>query len=300
MSDFLDDDIKSSFLMTLPQYHFERDDFVAAFHKVFTSEQIMDIEDKCTCCEHTSYFWFLRYDDEFYLVHMDSGTVINWYKHLGRTNTCNKEGFALEDLEEFLQLVGRDLGWDDMGQEAGDAKRTEWKRTSDSLPEICESVLFITRKRQVYKGFLNMKNTWAIKNTESFTAYIIKVDDNVVAWAHLPDTDSEDWITDRKPEPGSTVLIRDVLDNEVKIAHVTPSAWVIKNVENDRMTFHANQKSAWMPMPEIPENILSNIRCGSCQNWVNLPDDEKHGRCSFAGSPEFGCITSENYECTVK
>ena len=44
-------------------------------------------------------------EDEFYIIHFRSGIIINWYKHLGRTNTCNKEGFSTDDLIEFLVLV---------------------------------------------------------------------------------------------------------------------------------------------------------------------------------------------------
>lgn len=44
-------------------------------------------------------------EDEFYIIHFHSGTIINWYKHLGRTNTCNKEGFSTDDLIEFLVLL---------------------------------------------------------------------------------------------------------------------------------------------------------------------------------------------------
>lgn len=111
MSGFLDDDIKSRFLETLPQYHFERDNFTAVFKKVFSTDQINEIEEKCTCNDQTDYFAFLRFEDEFYIVHKDSGTIINWYKHLGRTNTCNKPGFELTDLEEFLELIKKDLDW---------------------------------------------------------------------------------------------------------------------------------------------------------------------------------------------
>lgn len=53
--------------------------------------------------------WLYRWEDEFYIIHRDSGTIINWYKHLGRTNTCNKEGFTLADLKELLLLLKEDL-----------------------------------------------------------------------------------------------------------------------------------------------------------------------------------------------
>ena len=50
-------------------------------------------------------------DDEFYIIHFDSGTIINWYKHIGRTNTCNDEDFTLNDLREMLILLKEDLEW---------------------------------------------------------------------------------------------------------------------------------------------------------------------------------------------
>lgn len=101
-----------SYWETLPQYHFERDDFIKAFCEFFTSEQIVDIE---TLCQETTYlddFILLYHEDEFYILHKDSGVVINWYKHLGRTNTCNREDFTLDDLREFLNILANELGFD--------------------------------------------------------------------------------------------------------------------------------------------------------------------------------------------
>ena len=98
----------NKFLDTLPQYHFERDDFTKAFHDVFTNDEILDLIVDCQGQGITDEF-FLLYDyDEFYIIHRESGTMINWYKHLGRTNTCNKEGFSLEDLHQFLLLLKED------------------------------------------------------------------------------------------------------------------------------------------------------------------------------------------------
>lgn len=110
MLDFDDvENIKSEFLKMMPQYHFERKDFTDIFKKIFDDDQIEEVMQKCICKEQTAYFMFLTMEDEYYIIHMDSGTMINWYKHLGRTNTCNKEGFGLDDLEEFLQLVKKEL-----------------------------------------------------------------------------------------------------------------------------------------------------------------------------------------------
>ncbi|WMC92313.1 hypothetical protein [Kineothrix sp. MB12-C1] len=101
--------MKSNFLETLEQYYFDRDDFVQAFKKVFTTDEIIDIEVECGCNKNYDNFLLHRYDDEFYIIHRDSGTVINWYKHLGRTNTCNKNGLTLVDLHEFLSLLKDDM-----------------------------------------------------------------------------------------------------------------------------------------------------------------------------------------------
>lgn len=92
-------------LKELPQYHFDREEFVGAFKKIFSINEIRDIE--VACQEHRSLANFLLYyaENEFYIIHLPSGTIINWYKHLGRCNTCNKEAFGILDLLQFLELL---------------------------------------------------------------------------------------------------------------------------------------------------------------------------------------------------
>ena len=104
----------NKYLETLPQYHFERDDFVNAFYDVFTSDEICDIEVICGYPKYTGAFLLARNEDEFYIIHLESGTIINWYKHLGRTNTCNKEGFSLDDLRELLCLLKEEVDFSDV------------------------------------------------------------------------------------------------------------------------------------------------------------------------------------------
>lgn len=99
----------SKYLETLPQYHFDRDDFCKVFREVFTDDEIIDIDVMCGYPQNTDNFLLYRWEDEFYIIHRDSGTIINWYKHLGRTNTCNKEAFTLADLKELLLLLKEDL-----------------------------------------------------------------------------------------------------------------------------------------------------------------------------------------------
>ena len=94
--------MKRNPLETLAQYHFDRDEFCKVFDEVFSYDQYIDIDIACSVCSQSDDFSLFRYDDEFYILHKDSGTLINWYKHLGRTNTCNKPDFTLDDLRVFL------------------------------------------------------------------------------------------------------------------------------------------------------------------------------------------------------
>lgn len=95
----------SKYLQELQQYYFDRDEFNDVFYRIFSMEEITELE--VACQEHRCEEEFCLYytDDEFYIIHLSSGTIINWYKHLGRTNTCNKEGFGIADLEELLILL---------------------------------------------------------------------------------------------------------------------------------------------------------------------------------------------------
>lgn len=101
--------MESEFLKPLPQYHFERDEFISVFKKVFTDEEILDLESACQDGKSLSEFYLYYDEGEFYIIHLSSGTILNWYKHLGRTNTCNKEEFSLSDLDEFLELLKDDI-----------------------------------------------------------------------------------------------------------------------------------------------------------------------------------------------
>ena len=102
---------KADALQELPQYHFDRDAFVSTFEQVFTNDEILDLE--IMCVKHTTLNEFLLYYhcdlEEFYIIHLSSGTIVNWYKHLGRTNTCNKENFTIEDLKNFLEKLKVDM-----------------------------------------------------------------------------------------------------------------------------------------------------------------------------------------------
>ena len=99
-------------LKALPQYHFDRSDFCKVIEQVFTWEEFVDVDVECSCNRHYDDFSLFRVDDEFYILHRDSGTLINWYKHAGRTNTCNNPNFTLEDFKEFLIELRKELVWE--------------------------------------------------------------------------------------------------------------------------------------------------------------------------------------------
>lgn len=82
-------------LSPMKQYPIERDVFCEIFRKI-DSDFYDELYDTTT--ESFKLWW---YDDEFYILHFESGTIINWYKHLGRCNTCNKD----LSIEEYKKLA---------------------------------------------------------------------------------------------------------------------------------------------------------------------------------------------------
>lgn len=94
----------NSLFEDLPQYHFDRDDMCEVFDSDFMEWFWDHIE------EDGDEFRITRKDDEFYIIHFPSGTIVNWYKHMGRTNTCNKN-LDLDDLREFKKMLLDDFGY---------------------------------------------------------------------------------------------------------------------------------------------------------------------------------------------
>lgn len=83
-------------LEELPQYPLTRDEFKELFAEIselLYYENSFDGEN----------FKYWRNEDEFYILHYPSGTILNWYKHLGRTNTCNK-ALTREEYKEFATM----------------------------------------------------------------------------------------------------------------------------------------------------------------------------------------------------
>lgn len=82
-------------LKPLPQYHIDRDVLCKIVEETVSYERLMD-----SFCYGPiigdEFVWF-RNNDEFYIIHLDSGMMVNWYKHLGRTNTCSQSNRTIED-----------------------------------------------------------------------------------------------------------------------------------------------------------------------------------------------------------
>ena len=81
----------NQYLDDLPQYHFEREDFVKVFREVFTSDEIFDIEVMCQGIKNTENFLLYYAQDEFYIIHLASGTIINSVSYTHLTLPTNRE-----------------------------------------------------------------------------------------------------------------------------------------------------------------------------------------------------------------
>ncbi len=95
-------------LNNLPEYHIDRHTMENIVERTIGYERLLD----AFCYGEyvtTPSFSLFRYDDEFYILHRDSGMLINWYKHLGRSNTCSQSGRTEDDYIEFFILLSDEL-----------------------------------------------------------------------------------------------------------------------------------------------------------------------------------------------
>ena len=104
-SEYLELDKK---LRMLDQYHIERDLFCKIVEETIGVEFLLDAfcygQFNCT----DDFVWY-RVDDEFFISHMNSGMTVNWYKHLGRTNTCSQKDRTEEDYRIFFTMFKAEL-----------------------------------------------------------------------------------------------------------------------------------------------------------------------------------------------
>lgn len=95
-------------LEPMPQYHIERNKLCEIVEKTVGYERLMN----AFCYGHYIYvgeFAWFRNGDEFYIIHLDSGMMVNWYKHLDGTNTCSQYERTIEDYYEFFNKFKDEL-----------------------------------------------------------------------------------------------------------------------------------------------------------------------------------------------
>lgn len=106
-------------LEEMPQYHLDRDEFVKIIEETIGYNVLDDLLNSDYFGPHIDrngdFVWF-RNDDEYYVIHLPSGMMVNWYKHLGRTNTCSQPTRTREDYFEFFTKLRDECikhGWID-------------------------------------------------------------------------------------------------------------------------------------------------------------------------------------------
>lgn len=96
-------------LQNLSQYHIDRDILVQIVKDTIGIDRLYDAfcYGNVVCDE---FAWFTNCD-EYYIIHLDSGMMVNWYKHIGRCNTCSQEYRTIEDYYEFFHKFKDELDY---------------------------------------------------------------------------------------------------------------------------------------------------------------------------------------------
>lgn len=97
-------------LEELKEYFFDRDTFTNTFFSI-CEKWYDEILSKCEVITSTDDFILEWREETYTFVHKPSGTVISFYKHVGRCNTCNKPYFSVNDLRRFWELLLIDLDY---------------------------------------------------------------------------------------------------------------------------------------------------------------------------------------------
>ena len=94
----------------LSDYFFDRDTMVEKYKQVFNRpDEWSLIELACLEGKCTDEFHYFYYSDTYYVIHLSTGIMLTWYKHIGRCNQCNKSDFTVDDLTLYFQLIHNDL-----------------------------------------------------------------------------------------------------------------------------------------------------------------------------------------------
>lgn len=92
-----------------PEYIFERESFTKVWNEVFTAEETDSVFSLCQESPYLDDFIIAWDEDTFYFIHKKSCTIITFYKHIGRCNTCSNQDLDLDDLKKFFTLLKEDL-----------------------------------------------------------------------------------------------------------------------------------------------------------------------------------------------
>ena len=96
-------------LTDMKQYFWDRDVFVKTVESEMNIETLMDAVQSYGEFNQSYYFAWFQDEGEYYIVHKPSGMMVNWYKHLGRTNTCDQDYRTIDDLRWFFRLFNEDV-----------------------------------------------------------------------------------------------------------------------------------------------------------------------------------------------
>lgn len=105
--------VRNKFLMPMPHYVFDRKSLSHMFNTIVASNDkaLERIEDAMANGAVVGDFFITRDEEEFYICHIPSGTIVGWYKfyHYGRDNFTNRPDMKLEDLRDFFMLLRNQL-----------------------------------------------------------------------------------------------------------------------------------------------------------------------------------------------
>ena len=107
--------IESPFLKDMPEYAFDRDKLTMVFNNTIgdciAESLLTDIVYSGKEFNHVGDFRIWTEEEETYILHLPSGTIVGWYKfiHIGRCNFCNKPDMGINDLRDFFMLLRNQL-----------------------------------------------------------------------------------------------------------------------------------------------------------------------------------------------
>ena len=98
----------STRLEYMDQYRLDRDIFCKIVSETTGCDILLNAFDYNEFNQSLNFVWF-KDEGEYYIVHKNSGMMVNWYKHLGRTNTCSQSFRSIDDYYEFFRLFKEEL-----------------------------------------------------------------------------------------------------------------------------------------------------------------------------------------------